>query len=145
MKYQLEYLKILRKFNSHGYPKDMSIDEMSDSEYRAIKELIEGGYLTGNESPAIREGNIKHDISGISGTLKGRVFQDSLEEEIAKRTLLGRLKASLPFFSAILIGVAIASFGKLLDNFPDKPVPTSQPQEHIQSVTNANAEIQNKK
>src|ERR1039457_1345624 len=116
MKYQIEYLSILRVFNEHGYPLDKSIDSMTDRQYFAIRELIDDNYLKGEVSDLTKEGTIKHDIFRVTVTLKGRLFQDSLEEHIAKRTLRGRLKTLIPIFIAIMVGAVSASVGKIVDH-----------------------------
>ena len=83
MKYHLGYLALLKKVNEHGYPIDFAPQEMTDSDYRALAELIQAGYLIGAVSPLPVAETIKRNINGVQSTVSGRVFQETLEEKWA--------------------------------------------------------------
>jgi hypothetical protein len=124
-KFRREYAALLRFFHDHGKPKDVHAKDLSDAEWLRIAELIEEKYLLGEVKPPV-SGSLQGAIVGIAMTVKGKAFQDQLEREIEKETLLGKIKTH----GAIVISIAalgLSLFRECRPHSPHAPVGPSTP------------------
>lgn len=105
MKYTKQYLNILRRVNESNRQIGVGPENCTLSENIALIELIESGFLKGSVSGEIGGNEIKN-ISGIQGTLRGRMFQDDLHKQIHESSLSGKTRKYSIVVLAFLIGLA---------------------------------------
>ncbi|MHC4320805.1 MAG: hypothetical protein ACYST3_00840 [Planctomycetota bacterium] len=104
MNYTEQYIKVLKQVNkaSESFHILATDENYSDTDKKLLTELINSGYINcGRHSPK----GMTH-FTHVTPTVKGRIFQDELEQKQNERTFKGRITKH----SSIIIGVLLALF-----------------------------------
>lgn len=101
MNYTKHYIKLLRKVNESSDP-IRTDDSYSDLDIQLLRELINENYLKG----AFSNPDIKRPtIMDMNSTVKGRVFQNELEQQLKDKTVVGRILKYVHVYIAFALGL----------------------------------------
>lgn len=103
MNYTEQYIKLLKKVNKSSDPLNIIATDKSYSgtDKKLLTELIDSGFINcKRHSPK----GMMH-FTHMSPTVKGRIFQDKLEQEQNERTFKGRMTKFSPLYIAFFLGV----------------------------------------
>lgn len=100
MNYTKKYIELLRTINEAKTPINTDNND-SDIDVQLYSELVEEEYINGKINAFI-SGERKRVIYMLP-TVKGRIFQNKLEQELKEQTFLGNINKH----AAIIIGIVL--------------------------------------
>lgn len=101
MNYTEHYIKLLRIVNESSQP-IRADNDYSNLDIRLFVELINVNYLMGTPSNPNIE---KPTIMDMKPTVKGRIFQNDLEQKLYERTFKGKMLKHVPLYIAFALGL----------------------------------------
>ncbi len=111
MNHTEQYAKLLRQINSEPEKfQTITGKTHTESERKAVRELITDEYIIGR---SLQNG----DILQIKPTLKGRLFQDELEQKIYEQTFKGRMLKHVPIIIAVVLGFFFSAILEILKKY----------------------------
>lgn len=105
MNYIKQYINILRIVNESEDSKTSEIIPHTALNVQLVKELIEEGYLIG--SPMLIDLNYakQDDFKKMTSTVKGRIFQNDLEQKLKDQTFLGKINKHVAIIIGFVLGI----------------------------------------
>ena len=106
MSYTEQYIKVLKRVNEASEPFHILATDKSysDTDKKLLTELINSGHINCSRLSPQPKGMMH--FTHVTPTVKGRIYQDELEQKQKEQTFKGRITKH----SSIIIGVLLALF-----------------------------------
>ncbi len=114
MDYTKKYIELLRTINESETPINTDGND-SDLDIQLYSELVQAEYLDGRIQEYI-SGERKEVISMLP-TIKGRIYQNKLEQELKEQTFKGRILKHVPITIAVVLGFFFNAILEILKKY----------------------------
>ncbi len=112
-----DYIRLLGTVNNSLTPFHINDNNFpSESDRQLLKELAKDGYIDGEPKYGGDAGKTLM-ILGASSTIKGRVFQEELEQKLINQTFKGRILKHLPITIAVVLGFFFNTILEILKKY----------------------------